>query len=153
MRRIYIKDKDALILVLQAIGFLFGLISIIAFVILYWKYGFDKAEEIFDEILWVILCGIGVIIVVAAHIFLVVLTGATIYAICSVSRDAIGFRSKEETKIASYNERVEKVAKSVSDDIHKKAGKYSYENEVFQEDVIKRLGKMVKDQSSSQEEE
>lgn len=78
MRRIYIKDKDALILLLQAIGFLLLLI-------------------IFDAVLWAILCGIGVIIVAAAHIFIVVLTGATIYAICNVSRDAIGFRKNMKT--------------------------------------------------------
>lgn len=147
-KRIYIKDAGALLDLLVCIGILIPLISIIALGItsgvLVLTYGVDKADVILDKILTLIGRGIIGVAVVAVIIFLVFIIGFYINIIYSFSKDAIGFMRKEEMELEPYNECVEKVAKSVSNKIHKKAGKYNYEKEVFQKDVIKTLKKMMK---------
>lgn len=97
--------------------------------------------------------GIIGVVEIAYYIFLFMLPGVTAYVLCLIVGGDIGFGSKEEMKIASYNKRVEKEAKSVFDDLLVKGWKYRYKKEIFQKDVIKTLGKMVKDQSFNQDEE
>lgn len=92
MKRIYIKDKEEIIVLLKAMGIAFLLVGMIAFAVLGCLYGFDKAHEIFFE------RGIIGVVKIAHCIFFFMLPGVTTYVLCLIVGGDIGFGSKEEIK-------------------------------------------------------